>query len=119
MSMYFLQKRHYINIRLGQWIMLLIINVEQKHSNHFFPWTITKLNSLGLQIWNSSYKAFKKHFIHDIRPVPNSVFNVHNPIGIGLLTRLRLGLSHLNKHRFNEHKFQNCTNLNCIFSSEN
>ena len=47
-----------------------------------------------------------------------SLFNTHNPVGIKPLTRLRLGLSHLNEHRFN-HKFQNCINLKCICSSEN
>ena len=46
------------------------------------------------------------------------MFNIHNPAGIKLLTRLRLGLSHLNEHRFN-HKFRNCTNPKCICSSEN
>ena len=46
------------------------------------------------------------------------MFNIHNPIGRKLLTRLRLGLSHLNEHRVN-HKFQNCTNPKCIYSSEN
>ena len=87
----------------------------------FFPWTITKWSTLDLQIWNLSYTAFRKHFIDESRPVPNSVFNIHNPIGIELLTRLRLGLSYLNEHRFN-HKFQNGTNLNgihSIHSSEN
>ena len=39
----------------------------------FFPWTITKWNGLDLQIQNSSYTAFKKHFIDEFRPVPNSV----------------------------------------------
>ena len=57
--------------------------------------------------------------LHDeFRPVPNSAFNIHNPVGIKFLTRLKLGLSHVNEHRFN-HKFKNCTNLKCIFSSEN
>ena len=46
------------------------------------------------------------------------MFNILNPVGIKLLTRLRLGLSHLNGHRFN-HKFQNCTSAKCICSSEN
>ena len=84
----------------------------------FFPWTITEWNSLDLQIRNLSYTAFRKHFIDEFRLVPNSVFNIHNPVGIKLLTRLRLGLSHLNEHRFN-HKFQNCTNPKCVCSSEN
>ena len=46
------------------------------------------------------------------------MFNIHNPIGIKLFTKLRPGLSYLNKRRFN-HKFQNCTNPKCICSSEN
>ena len=84
----------------------------------FFLWTITEWNSLDLQIWNLSYTAFWKHFIGEFRPILNSVFNILNPVGIKLLTRLRLGLSHLNGHRFN-HKFQNCTSAKCICSSEN
>ena len=46
------------------------------------------------------------------------MFNIHDPINIKLLTWLKLGLSHLNEHRFN-HKFQNCTNPKCICISEN
>ena len=85
----------------------------------FFPWTITEWNSLDLQIQNLSYTAFRKHFINEFRPIPNSVFNIHNPICIKLVTRLRLGLSHLNEHTFINHKFQNCTSPNCICSFEN
>ena len=84
----------------------------------FFPWTITEWNSLDLQIRNLSYTDFRKQFIDELRPVPNSVFNIHNPIGVKLLARLRLGLSHLNEHRFN-YRLQNCTYQQCICSSEN
>ena len=62
----------------------------------FFSWTITEWNNLHLQIWNLSCTAFRKHFIDEFRPAPNSEFNIHNPIGAKLLTRLRLGLSQLN-----------------------
>ena len=48
----------------------------------FFPWTITEWNSLDLQIRNLSYKAFRKHFIDEFIPIPNSAFNIHNPAGI-------------------------------------
>ena len=81
----------------------------------FFSWAITEWNSLDLQIQNLSYTAFRKQFTDEFRPIPNSVFNIHNPVGIKLLTRLRLGLSHLNECRFN-HEFQNCTSLKCICS---
>ena len=35
-----------------------------------------------------------------MRPKPGPLYNIHNPSGIKLLTRLRLGLSHLNEHKF-------------------
>ena len=65
-----------------------------------------------------SSSAFKEHLIKEIRPPPNSAFNIHNPIGLKYITRLRLGLSHLNEHRFN-HNFENCLSPKCICSSEN
>ena len=40
-----------------------------------------------------------------MRPCANSIYNIHNPCGIKLLTRLRLGLSHLRDHKF-RHCFQ-------------
>ena len=55
-----------------------------------------------------------------IRPVQNSVFNIFDPKGIKLLTRLRLEFSHLNDHRF-RHNFQNCVNplCSCSLNTEN
>ena len=44
---------------------------------------------------------------------PNSIFNIYNPYGIELLTRLLLGLSHLIEHKF-KHGFNDTTNLICI-----
>ena len=49
------------------------------------------------------------------RPVANSVYSIHNPVGLKFLTRLRLGLSHLNEHRF-KHNFQCCVNPICSCS---
>ena len=95
----------------------MLLNVNAFKSS-FFSWTITKWKSLDLRIRNLSYTAFRKHFIDEFRRIPNSVYNIHNPVGINLLTRSRLGLSHLNENRFN-HKFQNCTNPKCICSFEN
>ena len=45
-------------------------------------------------------------FIH---PVQNNIFNIFDPEGLKFLTRLRVGLSHLNAHRFH-HNFQECLN---------
>ena len=42
---------------------------------------------------------------------------IHDPLGIKLLKRLRVGLSHLNEHRF-RHNFQDCLNPLCSCSLE-
>ena len=44
-----------------------------------------------------------------IRTLRNSIFDIYNPHGKKLLTRLRLGFSHLNEHRF-KHVFNNSIN---------
>ena len=51
------------------------------------------------------------------RPMQNSIYNIHDPVGIKYLTRLRLGLSHLNEHKF-RHNFQDCLNPFCTCSLE-
>ena len=47
-----------------------------------------------------------------IRPSPTSFFDIHNPKGIKLITRLRLCLSHLREHKF-KHRFQDTINPLC------
>ena len=47
------------------------------------------------------------------RPEPNFTFDIHNPKGLKLLTRLRLGLSHLGDHKF-RHNFQDCASPTCM-----
>ena len=46
------------------------------------------------------------------QPNQCSVYRIHNPAGLKLFTRLRLGLGYLNEHRFN-HNFQSCINPLC------
>ena len=91
--------RNYNNIPL--------FNVKHEYfRNSFFPSTVIEWNKLDNNIRNSeSVSAFKKQILKFIRPSPNSTFNVHNPHGIKLLTRLRVGLSHLREHKF-RHNFQ-------------
>ena len=59
----------------------------------------------------TSYTAFKNSLLSFIRPKQVDTFGIHNPIGIQLLTRLRLGFSHLNEHKF-RHNF--CVFLNPV-----
>ena len=48
-----------------------------------------------------------------IRPSPSSIFDIYNPYGIKLLTRLCLGLSHLSEQKF-KHDFNDKINPICI-----
>ena len=59
--------------------------------------------------------VFKSRLLSLIRPVQNSVFNIFNPKGLILQTRLRLGFSHLNEHR-SRRKFENYINSLCSCS---
>ena len=71
--------------------------------NSFFPYIIKEWNNLNPEICKSvSYEVFKNSLLKFIRPSPNSLFNVSGSLGIKLLTRLSLGLSHLREHKFNQ-----------------
>ena len=50
-------------------------------------------------------------------PKPNSICNCHNPIGIRLMNRLCLGLSHFHEHEF-KHSFQDCLNPLCLCGND-
>ena len=78
-------------------------------NSSFFLWTITEWNKIDIKIWNSPYLVFRNYLLSKIRPKPSPFYNIHNPSGVKLLTRLRLGLSHLNKRKFN-HSFDYCVN---------
>ena len=85
--------------------------------NTFFPSTITEWNKLDLSIRNSaSLNVFKGRLLQFVRPLENSVFTCHNPIGIKYLTRLRLGFSHLRYHKF-KHGFLDAADLLCSCST--
>ena len=47
----------------------------------------------------------------------NPIYNIHDPLGIHLLPRLRLGLSQLNEHIFS-YNFDNCINSLCTCTLE-
>ena len=65
----------------------------------FFPSTISEWNKLDLKIQQSkTLLTFQNALIKIGWPIPKPVYNVHNPVGLKLLTRLRIGFSHLNQH---------------------
>ena len=80
----------------------------------FFSVTITEWNDLDCSLrYAPSINVFKKNILKFIRLGPNKVFNIYNPYGLKLLTRLRLGLSHLRGHKFN-HNFSDCLDEICM-----
>ena len=78
----------------------------------FFSWTINEWNKLNFNIRTSSFTIFRANLIKIIRPIPNPISRIFNPLGLKLIKRLWLGLSHLNEHRFN-HNFNNFINPLC------
>ena len=84
----------------------------------FFPYTVVEWNKLDVTVRNAKSLLFFKNSLSKIgKPIQNSIFKIHDPLGIKFLTRLRLGLSHLNEHRF-RHNFQDCLNPLCSCSLE-
>ena len=84
-----------------------LFNVNHEYFwNSFFPSTVIEWKKLDNNIRNSeSVSTFKKQILRFNRPSPNGTFNVHNPHGIKLLTRLRVVLSDLCEYKF-RHSFQ-------------
>ena len=66
---------------------------------------------------SENIRIFTKRLLEFIRPSRNSIFYFYNQNGIKLLTRLRLGLSHLNEHKF-KHGFNDTINPICIFGGD-
>ena len=84
----------------------------------FFPSTLKDWFNLDASIRNSeSIAIFKSRLLSLIGPSQSNVYNIFDPIGLKLLTRLRLGLSHLNEHKLRRN-FQDCLNPLCLCSLE-
>ena len=81
--------------------------------NSFFPSTVTEWNKIDKNIRKSErLNIFEKNILKFVPLSQNRVYNWHDPKGIKLLTRLRVGLSHVRKHKF-KHSFQDTLNLIC------
>ena len=99
-----------MSYRARQFNKIPTINVKHDFfKNTFFPSTIIEWKKLDWEIKNSkSIETFKKRILSFIKPSPTN-----NPRGIKLLSRPRLGLSHLREHKF-KHGFQDSFNPFCI-----
>ena len=81
--------------------------------NSFFPSAITEWNKLDCHIRSAdSIKIFKKYILSFIKPMPNCIYIIHNPLGVKYLTRLRIGFSHLKEHKF-KYNFQDSIGSMC------
>ena len=85
--------------------------------NSFLPSAVTEWNKLDCYISNAdSFEVFKTCLLSFIRPMANSIYNIHNPHGVKYLTRLRIIFSHLKEHKF-KHNFQDSIDPMCSCSS--
>ena len=86
----------------------------ERFKSTFFPSCSFNWNQLGTNIQNSSsLEIFKRALLTFIRPKPAEVYKIHHPKGLKLLTRLRLGLSHLREHKF-RHNFNDTIDPFCL-----
>ena len=84
----------------------------------FFPTVIKEFNKLNPHITHQlSFYSFRKFLSKSIRPIPNFLFDAYDPHGIKLLTRLRVGLSHLREQKF-RHGFNDTIDPFCPCNME-
>ena len=82
----------------------------------FFPYFINEWNNLTVEISNAkSINIFKKSVIN--KKQENLLFSVYEPLGVKLLTLLRLKFCHLNEHKF-KHGFSDAINPMCACGTE-
>ena len=85
----------------------------------FFPYSISEWNKLYPDLHNTkSYSTFRKSLLKSGQPSPNHVYKIHDPLGLKLLTRLRLGLSHLIKEQRFNYNFDSFVSPLCSCSLE-
>ena len=88
----------------------------KKLKNTFLPFCINEWNNLATETRNAkSINIFKKLILKEKKE--NSLFSICDPLGVKLLTRLRLQLSHLNEHNF-RHGFNDTIDPFCECRNE-
>ena len=85
-----------------------------KYRYSFFPHSVNCWNQLSSFIKSSpSINIFKKRYMEFFKVGAKSLYGIHHPLGTKLLTRLRVGLSHLRDHKFS-HNFQDTSDPFCL-----
>ena len=86
------------------------------HKSKLYPDCLFEWERLDLDIrLTSSVIIFKGKLLSIIRPPPESVYRIHEPKGLSILTQLRVGLSKLNFHRFS-YNFKETWNPLCAIN---
>ena len=77
----------------------------QRFGNTFFPYCIRGWNELHVLIRTvTTLSQFKNELIKCIKPPKRSTFKIDDILGIKLITKIRLGFSHLREHK-HRHNF--------------
>ena len=89
------------NLRNRIPIKLMFARTE-RFRNSFFPYCISQWNTLDSHIRElPSISTFKRALLNFLRPKPSTNFRIKKQYnGLILLTRLRVGFSHLREHKF-------------------
>ena len=94
-------------------ISLSFRKIETNNSRTLFASNVSEWNRLDLRIRNyESLPIFRKKYSSFQKTSSQFYLNYHNPKGVKLITRLRLGMSHLREHKF-KHNFQDSINPLC------
>ena len=94
-------------------ISLSFRKIETHNSRTLFASNVSEWNRLDLRIRNyESLPIFRKKYSSFQKTSSQFYLNYHNPKGVKLITRLRLGMSHLREHKF-KHNFQDSINPLC------
>ena len=79
----------------------LVTCKSEYFKNSFIPNVIYEWNKLDPDIRSSaSYNLFRNTLLKFIRPAQRKTLHINDSVGVKLLTRLRLGFSHLRGHKF-------------------
>ena len=77
----------------------------QGYYDSYYPYCLREWNKLDPSVRSiDSLSKFKAELIKSPRPPKRSVSKISDIVGVRLLTRLRLGFSHLREHKF-RHNF--------------
>ena len=85
----------------------------EKFQSAFYPHCLSEWNKLDPEIRAApSVAVFKSKLLSKISSLAKSVFGIHDPKGLSYITKLRVGLSALNFHKF-KHNFRDTINPMC------